>query len=152
LKLVLYNPTAGINETFQLSPATVPLDQIVLFGGNNDRFDLTGGSNDLLFADGTNQSIFFSGRNNNIQIVDEGKNLGLSFGTLVPPNTDTNISVYDFQNDPGGGITLINQTNLAGISLTSDHHGGTILHGGNVTVDFVDDAHLSMKQISVSLH
>jgi hypothetical protein len=152
MKLVIYDPTHGVNESYSLGGGTVPLDQIVLFGGSNDRFYFTNSSNDLLVANGPNQSVGFIGRNDHIQVVDAGKNLFLQFGTLIGPNTDTNISVYDFQNHPGGQIELINQTTLSGVSLTSDHHGGTMLHGGNVSVDFVEDSHLTLKQISISLH
>jgi hypothetical protein len=99
--------------------------------------------------DGTNQTLSLTGNNHDIQIVEAGKGLNLTIGSLMPGTTATDITIYGWQNT--GHINFINQGLIAGIQLTSDHHGGTMLTvGSRISIDVVGDAMLTKAHITAA--
>ncbi len=116
-------------------------DNFVLFTGNNDRLMFLLPANDTIVTMGNNQTLGLHKAGDNTSVMDMSHGL-----TLDLVATEFGLTkVYGFQNDSTG---LIKAT--AGVTLTPDGHGGTLLSGfaGGGSFDFIGDNHLTMAQIS----
>lgn len=117
----------------------------VWVGGYQDTIDFSRSSGNTVVSYGLDQTVSFdySGANT-VFDYGEGLNLRESMAT-------TQLTVYDFQFDPTGTVTLAAATGV----ITPDGHGGSFLqvHGegtvpwNGAKIDFVGDPNLTMAQV-----